>query len=204
LIKAKLGDRLDRFVHALFPFLFRRPISPSLLTTLGALVASSGAAAFALGRFGWGGLLLGIGGLFDLVDGVVARHHGTSSAFGAFLDSTVDRFVDMVVLVALVLHFGLAGRPATAVLAAVALVSSVLTSYTKARAEVQGATLDVGVLERGERIFLLAFGGVTGFVVAALWIVAVGGTVTVVQRCAVAYREMERIDAAARGGVGHP
>ena len=112
MIKDKLGDRLDGWIHAAFPFLFKRSLNPTALTLTGATVSLLAAGALAQGWFVYGGLLILAGGFFDLVDGVVARHHGTSSRFGAFLDSTVDRFVDMALLLGIAMYFASAGRPA--------------------------------------------------------------------------------------------
>ena len=98
MIKDKYGDRLDRWIQGVFPFLFRRSIDPNLLTVVGTLVCLMAAVAFGMGEFLVGGLLLGLGGVFDLLDGGVARHFARTSIFGAFLDSTFDRLVDLAVL----------------------------------------------------------------------------------------------------------
>jgi len=190
-IKAKFGHRLDEWIHTLFPFLFHRSVNPNLLTTVGTLVCVGAAVAFGMGEFLIGGLLLALGGLFDLLDGVVARHFQRSSAFGAFLDSTLDRLVDMVVLFALALHFAEMGDRTMALLAGVVMIASVLTSYTKARAEALDISLPGGIIERGERIVLLIVGGVFGLMTPALWLLAVGATATVVQRFESARRGMQ-------------
>jgi phosphatidylglycerophosphate synthase len=204
-IKEKFGARIDPWVHALFPFLFRRPINPNLLSVLGVLISLGGAVAFGGGAFVTGALLVLAGGFFDLLDGAVARHHGRVTPFGAFLDSTLDRLVDMAILLGILMHFAGAGALGAAFLAGFALVASVLVSYAKARAERFVPDFSGGFLERGERIALLALGGLTGYMVVALWLVAVGAAITVTQRFALAYREMTRLDAATREGVGeHP
>ena len=87
-------------------------------------------------------------------------------------------------------------------LAGAALASSVLVSYTKARAEVDIGSLDVGILERAERVVILAAGALFGFVIPALWIITVGSTITVAQRVTRAHREMARLDEADRSGLG--
>lgn len=197
MIKSMLGHRVDGAVHRLLPFLFRRPLNPNALTVLGTLVSLVAAVAFALGAFPTGGVLILAGGFFDLVDGVVARHHGTSTRFGAFLDSTLDRLVDMALLAGIGMYFAISGEPGHVFLATFTLIASVLVSYAQARAEVFVPTFRVGFLERAERVLILALGAFTGFVVPALWIIAVGSTITVVQRFARAYQEMERLDAEA-------
>jgi CDP-diacylglycerol--glycerol-3-phosphate 3-phosphatidyltransferase len=201
-IKSVLGKDLDPLIQRIFPFLFRRHHDPNLLSACGALVSVAAGAAFGMGRLGLGGLLILVGGFFDLVDGVVARHQGDSTRFGAFLDSTLDRLSDMALLLGLGVHYGMRGEPWHALLAGAALVSSVLVSYTKARAEVDIGSLDVGILERAERVVILAAGALFGFVIPALWIITVGSTITVIQRVTRAHREMERLDEADRSSLG--
>ena len=195
MIKSKLGDRLDGWIQTAFPFLFRRAIDPNLLTVTGTLVSLAAAAAFAAGWLASAGVLMLAGGFFDLVDGVVARYHGISTRFGAFLDSTLDRLVDMTTLVGIAVYFALAGSPGGVALAGWALVASVLVSYAQAKAELVVPSFKVGFLERAERVCILAVGAILGFLTIALWVVAIGSTITVVQRFVRAYREMERIDA---------
>lgn len=202
MIKSVLGKDLDPLIQRIFPFLFRRHLDPNILSASGALVSVAAGAAFGMGRLELGGLLILFGGFFDLVDGVVARHQGDSTRFGAFLDSTLDRLSDMALLLGLGVHYGVQGEPGHAVLAGTALVVSVLVSYTKARAEVDIGSLEVGILERAERVVILAAGALFGFVIPALWIIALGSTITVIQRVTLARREMERLDEADRSGLG--
>ena len=197
MIKQKYGDRIDGWIHTAFPFLFIRPVNPNLLTLIGTLGSIAAAAAFASGWLIAGGVLILVSGFFDLVDGVVARHQATPTRFGAFLDSTLDRFSDMVVLVGLATHYALVGRPACVLLAGIALMATVLVSYSAARAMLSTPSgINVGIFERGERVVLLAGGTILGFPVLALWILAIGSSLTVAQRFARAYREMSRLDAA--------
>ena len=88
MIKSKVGDRIDGWLHAALPFLFRHRVDPNLLTVLGALISLAAAVCLGFGEFLAGGLLILAGGFFDLIDGVVARHHGISTRFGAFLRSS--------------------------------------------------------------------------------------------------------------------
>jgi len=200
-IKQKLGDRLEEWIPRLLPAFFQWKLSPAALTLLGTAICVISAVAFARGAFVAGALLLGLGGFFDLVDGMVARRHGRASRVGAFLDSTLDRLVDMSVLVGLMVHYAATGAPHWVVLTGVVLITSVMTSYAKARAEQLGPSIAVGVLERGERVVLLILGGLTGWMVPVLWLLALGGLVTVAQRFALACRELARRDAEA-GGTG--
>lgn len=195
MIKEKLGKHLDRLIYAVFPFLFKRPVSPNLLTVLGTAVSVGAAWAFAEGHLRAGALVMLAGGFFDLVDGVVARRFGTSTSFGAFLDSTLDRLVDMAVMLGLMVYYGGQGEWLPQLLACVTLVSSILTSYGKARAELMISHLPGGMFERGERIGILAAGGLFGVMVPALWVLALGTTWTASHRILSAYRELEALDA---------
>ena len=199
MIKEKLGHRVDSVVHALFPFLFYRAINPDWLTVGGAVVAAISAALFAAGEFRTAGFVLFASGLFDLVDGVVARHFNISTTFGGFLDSTLDRFVDMAVILGIILYYSGAAEMTLSVVAAYVLVCTVLTSYAKARAELHIAHLPGGMLERGERMGLLVAGSVFGFMPAALYALALGTTYTLGQRLIAAQREMAILD----GSINH-
>jgi len=193
-IKSAVGEELDAWIHRLFPFVFWGRLNPNALTVAGAAVSTGAAWALASGALFAGALLILFGGFFDLVDGVVARHHGISSRFGAFLDSTLDRWVDAVLLVGLSVHFARQGEPGHVALAGAALALSFLVSYSKARAELVLESFDVGWMERGERIGVLALGCALGFPVLALWIIAAGSAVTAAQRIATAQREMARLE----------
>ncbi len=202
MIKEKLGLRLDGWIHALFPFLFWWSIPPDVLTVVGTLVASAAGLAFAQGAFVLGGGLLLVGGFFDLVDGVVARHFGTTSDFGGFLDSCLDRVVDILVALGLFAHAIRSGEAGMAGACAAILVGSVLTSYAKARAELVIDHLPGGLLERGERIGLLALGALTGLIEPVVWLLAVGTLVTAGQRFLYARRAMASRSERSRAGAG--
>lgn len=200
MIKEKLGHRIDGWVHRLFPFLFWRPLNPDALTVAGTLVAASAGIGFAEGVPFAAGALLVAGGFFDLVDGVVARHFGITTRFGAFLDSSLDRVVDICAMLGLVVFYERAGAPGWALLCAWILVATVLTSYAKARAELLIERMPGGLFERGERIGLLAIGALTGWLEPILVVLAVGSTMTVGQRFLYAHREMGRLDREATEG----
>ena len=124
MIKQKLGGRIDGWIHAAFPFMFVRPLNPNLLTIVGATGSIVSGVAFANGWFVLGGILILASGFFDLVDGVVARHNGISTRFGGFLDSTLDRFADMAVLIGIAIHFANVGQPALVLLTCLALFAT--------------------------------------------------------------------------------
>ena len=195
MIKSLAGRELDAWVQRLFPFVFWGRIHPHVLTVAGAVVSTAAALALASGALLLGAGLILFGGFFDLVDGVVARRRGISTRFGAFLDSTLDRWVDGVLLVGLAVHFARAGEPGHVALAGIALTLAFLVSYAKACAERVLARLEAGWMERGERIGVLALGCALGFPVVALWIIAAGSAVSFVQRLIAAHRELQRLDA---------
>jgi CDP-diacylglycerol--glycerol-3-phosphate 3-phosphatidyltransferase len=195
-IKATVGKNLDVWVRRLFPFLFWGRLDPNALTVTGSLISTGAAAALAAGWSVLGGVLILAGGFFDLVDGVVARHRGIATRFGAFLDSTLDRWVDVVLLVGVSVHYARVGEPWHTALAGLALAMTVLVSYSKARAELVLEHFEVGLLERAERLVILAAGALFDLLIPALWIIAIGSAITASQRIALAYREMQRLDAA--------
>ena len=194
MIKARFGDRLDGWLESALPFLFRRAINPNALTVIGTAVSVGAGAAFAMGFFGWGAIGILVGGVFDLIDGVIARKHGIATAFGAFLDSTLDRLADMAILLGVMVHYAGQGDAGTVALGGVASMASVMTSYAKARAEQFLPSFSGGFLERGERLTVIGLGAVTGYMVVALWFLAVAGSGTVAYRFAVAHRELARLD----------
>jgi len=201
-IKEKLGPRLDGWLHSIFPFLFWWSIPPDLLTLVGTVVACCAGLAFVDGSFVLGGLLLVVGGFFDLVDGAVARHFGTTTDFGGFLDSCLDRVVDIVVVLGLFAFAIRAGDSLMAGACAAVLVGSVLTSYAKARAELVIDHMPGGLLERGERIALLALGALTGLLEPVLWVLAIGTVVTAGQRFLYARRAMSLRDRSSPSAEG--
>ena len=201
MVKSMFGDRVDGWLHAGFPFLFHKRVSPNLLTVVGTLISLLAAAALARGSFRSAGLLILAGGVFDLIDGVVARHHGITTRFGGFLDSTLDRLADMALLVGVAVHFARGGDAPHVLLAGAALITSVLVSYAQARAELVVPDFRVGFFERAERVVVLALGALFGLLVPALWIITLGSAITVAQRFSKAYQEMEQIDAAERAAL---
>ena len=169
-------------------------LSPHSVTVMGVVISLGGAVAFAFGQLVLGALWVILGGICDLFDGVIARRQGQVSTFGGLLDSVADRVVDISLLLGLAFHYGSVDRPFWVLMSYVALVGSVLVSYVKARGEVDVSNLGVGFLERGERIGLLALGGLFGVMPLALTLVAVGSWFTVIQRVKLAYAKMSELD----------
>jgi phosphatidylinositol phosphate synthase len=175
--------------------LARTPVTPNMITLLGTL----GVAAGALGLFPTGHLFAGTlvcwgFAMFDMLDGLLARVKGTSGAWGAFLDSTLDRIGDSAVFGGLAIYLARGHQGGLALVALYCLVAGGMVSYARARAEGLGLRAAVGVAERSERLLVvLVAAGLTGlgvpFVLAiGLWLVAAGATVTFAQRVMVVRR----------------
>lgn len=178
-----LGPLVAPLGRRLLDLLARRGVTPDALTALGTLVNGVAAGLFAAGHLRTAGWVTLAAGLFDLLDGALARHTGRASRFGAFLDSTLDRWSDGALLVGLMAHFAAAGRPGACAVAGAALVGAFVTSYARARAEsLTDRTMKVGLLERPERVVLLAAAGVFRVPLLVAWLLAVLGHVTAVQR----------------------
>lgn len=134
----------------------RARVNPDALNALGALFGLGAGVAFALGSLGTAGWLILLGGVADVFDGRVARARGVASAHGAFLDSTLDRFAESFAFIGLCAHFG--DRPLFVLATAAALSGSLLVSYTRAKGESLGVSGLGGVMQRAERLVLLAVG----------------------------------------------
>lgn len=166
------------------------PLSPNTLTLLGFAVSVVAGAAFALGRPFEGGLLILFSGVFDALDGGVARAKGTTTPFGGVLDSVCDRYSDGLMFLGIIagaVNGKLALPPILGIeswlWAGFALIGSFLVSYTRARAESAGCRkLSVGVAERTERMLILAFGALTGLLGWAIVLIAVFSHITIIQR----------------------
>ena len=121
-------------------------------------------------------------GIFDMVDGRVARATNQVTLFGAFFDSVLDRYSDLFLLMGLLVYYSNINRNFYVVLTAVVMTTSVMISYTRSRAENVIPTCKVGFLERPERVVLLIIGGLMDRMAPVLWVIAVLGTITVVHR----------------------
>ena len=190
MLKARFGSQFDATIRRAAPFLFHPRVHPNGLSLLGAAISLVAAADFAAGELRRGAVIAAVGGLFDLTDGVVARAQGRATRFGALLDSTLDRLADVALPFGLALHYAASGERLWAWVAGVALSGSVLTSYTKARAEFWLRDFEGGLLERAERILLLIAGGLLGFMPLALAVVALGSVATAAQRIIIAQRRL--------------
>jgi len=179
-------------------FLVRHRVKPNTITTIGTICTLVAGVIFATGHIRTAGWFLGLTALFDVLDGTVARRTGTSSAFGAFYDSTLDRLSDGALMGGLVVFYAInpvhQSTPLL-VITLLGLIAAFLTSYARARAEGLGVDAKVGLLQRPERITLLAapqafFGlALDGWVLAGIvTLLSVTAWITVVQRMSFVYR----------------
>lgn len=187
----RLADPLVRALHAW-------GVSPDVVTVVGTVGTSAAALAlFPRGQLLAGTIVITLFVLTDTIDGALARKRGTTNLFGAWLDSTCDRVADGAVFGGLALYF--AYEVDNNLLLAVTLyvlVSSLVVSYAKARAEGLGMNCDVGIAERAERLIivlaatgLVGLGVPDGLLAGALWLLAVLSTVTVAQRTREVHRQ---------------
>jgi CDP-diacylglycerol--glycerol-3-phosphate 3-phosphatidyltransferase len=130
-----------------------------------------------------------VAGLFDALDGAVARESNRMSRFGAFLDSTVDRFSESAVFVGILFYYASEARPYEVLLAAAAMTFSLLTSYTRARAEGLDVDCEVGILERAGRVVILSLSAISGVLTVGMTLVAAGALITTLQRIVHVRRE---------------
>ena len=157
-------------------------VRPDTLTVIGWTLALCSAVLFGLGYARIAGAVMLLGGLFDALDGAVARESNRMSSFGAFLDSTLDRLSESAVFVGLIFFYASTARPYGALLAAVAMTFSLLTSYARARAEGLNIDCEVGLLERAGRIVILSVFSIVGLPTVGLGLLAAGALVTTAQR----------------------
>jgi CDP-diacylglycerol---glycerol-3-phosphate 3-phosphatidyltransferase len=163
-------------------FLSRFHVNPNILTFTGVVISFWAAWNFGYGEFVRGALIVILAGLFDMLDGEVARVTRSVTRFGAFYDSVIDRYSDIILLQGLVVWYARQDRLGYVVLVGIVLMGSILTSYTRSRAECLIPSCKVGFMERPERVVLLIIGGLAGCMEAVLWVLAILGNWTVISR----------------------
>jgi len=187
-----LSTKLGHFLDApLRPIAKRLPLSPNTLTIIGFLITISAALVIPQ-NLRLGGILILFGGIFDMLDGMVARTVGKITRFGAFLDSVLDRYSDASLFLALSWYFVKQGSPTGTLLSLGVLVGAFLISYTRARAEGLGESCNTGIMERPERIMLLIFATLTGWLIPVLWIMLILTHITVIQRVYHVWKAMSK------------
>jgi len=182
MIGNKIGHRLDPYLYNLYKKIFGGRGNPNLFTLMGFF--STLLASFFIIKEFWilAGFSIILSGIFDLIDGVVARTLGKVTAFGGFLDSVLDRYSDLLLLLSLLIYYLKKGDPVLVILTSFVSIGTVLVSYARARAEAANVPCNIGLMERAERIILLSAGALFGWMELMLWVLAILTHFTVVQR----------------------
>jgi CDP-diacylglycerol--glycerol-3-phosphate 3-phosphatidyltransferase len=189
-----IGLGCNKVIRLIVRGLALSKIHPNVLTFLGLLINIGAAVFLAMGQFFWGGVVIIGAGLFDMVDGRVARETNQVTRFGGYFDSVLDRYSDLALLMGLLVYYGNISRPFYVVLTAIVMTGSVMVSYTRARAENTIPSCKVGFMERPERVVLLIIGALFDRMAPVLWVIAVLSNVTVIHRMAFTYQEAKRLE----------
>jgi CDP-diacylglycerol---glycerol-3-phosphate 3-phosphatidyltransferase len=191
-----IGRACNKVIRPIVQGLALSRIHPNVLTFLGLVINGGAAVLLASGRFFAAGLVMLAAGLFDMVDGRVARATGQVTLFGAFFDSVVDRYSDLVLLMGLLVYYASINRFFYIVLTAVVMTGSVMVSYTRARAECIIPKCKVGFMERPERMVLFILGAVFNRMAPVLWVIAILANITVIHRMIYTWQEARRLEEA--------
>ena len=181
-ISGRIGAGGKAIVDLIVIGLSKLRINPNVLTLIGLGINIFAMVLFVKGLFFWAGLVVLFAGLFDIVDGEVARRTKRVTRFGAFFDSVIDRYSDLLLLLGLMIWYAKLDRIFYVGLTGLVLIGSVMTSYTRARAESLMPACKVGFLERPERVVLLIIGALSNRMAAVLWVMAILSNWTVSQR----------------------
>ncbi len=177
-------------------FFHRLKIIPNQVTLSGLLFSIASALLFAGGHVAEGGFACWLTGLLDLWDGLLARKHNLTTKFGGFLDSVLDRIADGFIFSGIAFHMFMTGSPVGGGLALYGLVTALVVSYSRAKAETQIRLCEVGFLGgRPERIFLLCYFGLIGHLQFGLGLICLFQTVTIIRRIVFTYRALSDEDA---------
>ncbi len=190
-----LPDWIQKFyinlINPIINYFIRKKLNPNHFTTLGLILSFPVAYLFGIGKLTLGGILMLLGGTFDIIDGRVARATSRTTKFGALYDSTLDRYSEVMINFGLAYYFIIQWTEnkstislITAIAVSVAIGGSLMTSYVRARAEGLGLQCKVGIMQRADRVVFLAFGAVFHEVtlICAIFIVAIFSNITAIQR----------------------
>ena len=189
MVTRKIGEALRWVLYKVVHALAATGVEPNFLTFLGLVINIVAAYLFAKGRFPAAGGVMILAGLFDMVDGRVARAQGRVTKFGAYFDSVIDRYSDVGLYFGLLYYYASVNRSRYAILVGVAMAGSVMVSYARARAESLIPECKAGFFERPERIVLLIIGALSNKMPPALWLLAIGPNITVIHRIVHTWRE---------------
>jgi CDP-diacylglycerol--glycerol-3-phosphate 3-phosphatidyltransferase len=184
---ARFEAWVRRHAQALMSALRRLPITPNQITFIGLLLTFVASVLVALGHLRWAGVVLIFAGTFDILDGALARSSGRSYPYGAFLDSTLDRYSEGAIYIGLAAYFASTSGPLQRwlLLATVAaLAGSFLVSYVRARAQSLGFTCETGLFKRPERVVVTVVGLIFGGIVLTIvvFLLAILTNLTALQR----------------------
>lgn len=168
-------------------------VHPNALTLIGVLVNVVAAWALAMDRFMLAGVIMIVANIFDFIDGKVAHITGKQSEFGAFWDSTLDRFSDLALFTGLVWLYADLGRKDYVLVATLTLIFSIMTSYARARAECLIDKCKVGFMERPERIVLFMIGAFTDRMAGVLWVILALSIIAVANRIYYTYLALNKL-----------
>jgi CDP-diacylglycerol--glycerol-3-phosphate 3-phosphatidyltransferase len=176
-------------------------IHPNILTFVGVVINVAAAWALAFGRFMLAFVIMLVANIFDFIDGKVAHELHLQSKFGAFWDSTLDRFSDLALVTGLIFLYSKLGRSDYVLIAALTLIFSIMTSYARARAESLVDRCKVGFMERPERIVLFMIGASTNRMAAVLWVVLALSVLAVANRIYYTYLALNKLPMPTREGL---
>jgi len=196
-----IGVSCNKVIRLIVRGLALSKIHPNVLTFIGLLINIAAAVLLAEGLFRAAGLVILGAGVFDMVDGRVARATNQVTRFGGFFDSVLDRYSDLGLLMGLLVYYGSINRSFYVVLTAIAMTGSVMVSYTRARAENAIPTCKVGFMERPERVVLFLIGALFYRMAPVLWVIAVMTNITVVHRMIFMWQESRRLEEAQLRGA---
>jgi CDP-diacylglycerol--glycerol-3-phosphate 3-phosphatidyltransferase len=203
-----IGGPAMSIINAMVRGLASAGVHPNILTAIGVVINVGCGVLFGFGEFFWAGIVLIVANIFDMLDGNVARMTGNVTKFGGFLDSTLDRLSDMVVFLGIMVFYA-GNSPQHSLLhvtlAGVAMMASVMVSYTTARSEGLGVKANVGFLQRPERVVLLIIGALSTWnwnsesfwinrMPQVLWVLAIGSVWTLIHRMYFIWKEFRRME----------
>ena len=191
-----IGTISGKIINLMVGALALSRIHPNVLTFLGLVINTWAAFLFAAGRFRAASLVVILAGVFDMVDGRVARETNRVTRFGGFFDSVIDRYSDLALFMGLLVYYASINRFFYIVLTAIVMTGSVMVSYTRARAECTIPKCKVGFLERPERVVLIIIGALFDRMAPVLWVIAVLSNLTVVHRMIYTWQEAKRLEEA--------
>lgn len=203
-ITSAIGRACNKVILLIVHGLALSRIHPNMLTFIGLLINVFAAVLLAKGEFFKAGLVILGAGLFDMVDGRVARHTNQVTRFGGFFDSVLDRYSDLGLLMGLLVYYANIDRFFYVVLTAVVMTGSVMVSYTRARAENTIPLCKVGFAERPERVVLLIIGALFDRMAPVLWVIAILSNWTVIHRMIYTFHQAKALEEAQLRPVPEP